>query len=189
MNRWAVSVALTLATMVGCGPESGSGDQGGSGSGQATDDSSTGSLASPSSGSSTSAAVTTTEGLDSATSTGAACPTAQECFALDSQDACIDAGCSRWSNGSVVTGSTDDSCMCGPESGVCLLFDDLVGAGSFPRSWVPEFQPDLVLELSNGWTTYPVGFTPCEEVVDPPAACACFDGAADHCDSQPGTTD
>lgn len=178
-----LGLAVSLLAELSCGPDSGSADHGRSDSSEA---STSGGAATGMGSCDATSASTTTESVDSSSSTTASAPTAQECFELQSQEECAAAGCNQWSSGRVVTVSMRGICECAPQTGLCLHFEGPIAGGSFKKSWVPDFDPDLVIEITTDYTTEPIGWTPCEDVSDPPTACSCFDETLDSCDN-PGT--
>lgn len=176
---------LVVAAATACGPEADPSD-GGIGASASSTSNGSASGTSTTAPESTSGADTTASSTNGTTAGG---PTAEECFILQSEEECEAAGCTHWSPARVVSTPSPDVCECGEVYDVCLLFEgESVGTGSFPTSWVFMSEAETVVELQRDYTSTPVGWTRCEDIVDPPAACSCFDGAAEHCDSQPGTT-
>ena len=186
MSR-AIHLLVLSATGLACGPEVGSDSGTGGGDTSTVTGADTGSATLSESGTSDDADTT---GSATSGTTAAPGPTAEDCFAFQSEEACEAAGCTEWSAARVVSMPTPGACECSEPYDVCLLFEGSVGAGSFPASWVFVSEPETVVELQCDYTSTPVGWTRCEDLAEPPADCGCFNAhAADHCDSQPGTTD
>lgn len=94
-----------------------------------------------------------------------------QCGNLETEQACLDAGCSSWTIGRPLEAS-GDSCLCDLDEGHCL-WNEHGGLGiPGPEGYV-RLSDFRVVVFPTDFDIAPLGWVKCSDLQAPPEACAC----------------